>query len=84
MIRQSCKQCKLKYPNIPGDFIVGDSWGIDKRRYGFDSEKVGIVFIMNNKAKSLMESSKSLIFKKMEEDYLKIAKIHNPKLLVHR
>lgn len=53
IIRPSCFNCKFKYPNTPGDFIVGDSWGIDKNRHGFRNDRAGVVFCMNEKAEKL-------------------------------
>ena len=53
-IRPSCINCRYKYPNIFGDFIVGDGWGFDNTK-PTNAIKQGIVFQKTEFAKKLID-----------------------------
>jgi coenzyme F420-reducing hydrogenase beta subunit len=69
VIRPSCLTCEFKYPNIRGDFIIGDSWGIDKKANGIQSGKAGTVFFISERAQDLFnEISPQLKFKQIDTE----------------
>ena len=85
-VRPSCKTCELNYPNIPGDFIVGDAWGFKDQAAGMKAIKSNIVFCMNERASSVMDEISPRISKKqIDVEYsLAVCRKHNPRLFSHR
>ena len=83
ILRPSCLTCGFKYPNIQGDFIVGDSWGIDKKTNGIQSGKAGTVFFISGRAQSLFDEIQHLLnFKQLDtEQVIQTFKRTNPMLM---
>jgi len=83
-IRPSCLKCEAKYPFIDGDLIVGDSWGIDKKAYGFSDNKVGVVLVLSDRGNRKILELEDMTLKELGEDYAKTAQRSNTCLIRHR
>lgn len=72
VIRPSCFNCKFKYPYTFGDFIVGDTWGLNKNAHGFSNQKTNVVLVMSERGKTLLDSMKeSLIESELSPEEFK-------------
>ncbi|MBR2524226.1 MAG: Coenzyme F420 hydrogenase/dehydrogenase, beta subunit C-terminal domain [Clostridiales bacterium] len=78
--RPSCYDCRFKGFPRTADITIGDFWGIEKHRKGYDSDMgTSVILINNDKGARFFETARKRI--KCEENDLKCAVEGNPSLL---
>ena len=78
-----CLKCFNKFPFIETDFIIGDSWGLEK--YNEKYEIGNLIFCMNKKAIEILKSNENIKIKEIPtEEALRQSKLKNRRLFSHK